>query len=134
MATNKIKRSIHLAQLQPHHAKNARAGAPKRKPVRRSSNPQPAAAFMPVKAHIYRAIADLNGGFELVMQNLKKLQQTNFLPSDQLAAHYDLVCNLRAEASRDLVRILSQRETANAVHFAHLCNERKKPTETPSAG
>jgi hypothetical protein len=109
MATNKTKRSIHLAQPQPQ---------------RRSSNPQPIAGLMPVKAHIYHAIADLNGGFKLVIQSLRKLQQMNVFPSDQLAAQHDLVCNLRAEASRDFMRILQARETANADHFVRLRDQR----------
>ena len=46
MATNKAKRSIHLAQLQ----------APQ-------LNHQPA-ALAPVKPHVYYAIAELNAGLE----------------------------------------------------------------------
>jgi len=115
MATNKAKRSIHLAQ--PQH------------------NPQPAAGLMPVKAHVYRAIAEWNGGLEEAMQSLKKLQQVSCLPSSHLAAMYDTVCELRAQASRDLLAILGQRETANAAHFERLCHQREsKPPQTPSAG
>ena len=103
MATNKAKRSIHLAQHQH----------------------QPAPGLMPVKAHIYLAIAEWNGGLEEAMQSLKKLQQINFLPSSHLAAMYDMVGGLRAQSTRDLLAILSQRETANAGHFEHLRNSRK---------
>ena len=102
MATNKAKRSIHLAQPQPQ---------------RRSTHPQPSAGLMPVRAHIYHAIAEWNGGLEEAMRSLKRLQQVNFLPSGHLAAMYDAVCGLRAQANRDLLAILGKRETANAAHF-----------------
>jgi hypothetical protein len=110
MATNKAKRSIHLAQPQP----------------------QPVTG-MPVKAHVYHAIADLNAGFELVIQSLKKLQQISFFPSYHLAAHHDLASSLRAELNRDLTLILRDRESANTTYFARLCHQReKRPKEAAS--
>jgi hypothetical protein len=103
MATNKAKRSIHLAQPQP----------------------QPVTGPMPVKAHVYRAIADLNAGFELVIQSLKKLQQISFLPSRHFAAQHDLACSLRAEINRDLTGTLRDRESANTSYFTRLCHQRE---------
>ncbi len=117
MATNKAKRSIHLAQLE-----------------RRSLHPLLAAKLMPVKAHVYRAIAELNGGLEMTLQELKRLQQVDFLPSPRLAATYDIVCKLRAQANRELLDILFERETANATHFERLSNQRQSKAQTPSAG
>lgn len=104
MATNKAKRSIHLAQLQPK---------------RRSPNPQPA-EFMPVKPRIYHFIAELNDGFEKTIHDLKELQNTNFFHSDRLAAMRELICRLRAQANREFLRVLSERETANIIHFGGL--------------
>jgi hypothetical protein len=69
MATNKTKRSIHLAQPQPQ---------------RRSPNPQPAAEPMPVQAHVYHSIAELNGGLEKVIRDLKKLKKVPFFHPERL--------------------------------------------------
>jgi hypothetical protein len=114
MAANKNKRSIHLAQ-----------------PERRRTNPQPVAELMPVKARIYFVIAELNGGFEKTIQHLKDLQQINFLGSDRVAAIHDLVCGIRAQANRECLGILGDRETANAGHFERLRNQQQsKPTRS----
>ena len=80
MAVNKAKRSIHLAQH----------------PLQTQPQPQPAAKLLPVKAYIYRAIAELNAGFELTLQELKRLQQVDFLPSPRIAAMHIAVGELRA--------------------------------------
>ncbi len=123
MASNKAKRSIHLAQ-----------------PERRSLNSQPATELMPVKAHVYRAMAELNGGFEKVIQDLKTLQQTSFLRSEHLADMHELICGIRAEANREVLEVLNGREMANAGHFASLRRLRKNnareqnPQEMSSAG
>ena len=93
MATNKTKRSIHLAQHQPQP-----------KP---QHNPQPPIKLMPVKAYVYRAIAELNAGFELTLQELKRLEQVDFLPSARFAAMHTVVGELRAQATRDLLAIIS---------------------------
>ena len=79
----------------------------------------------PVKAHIYRALAELNGGFEKVIQDLKTLQQVGFLRSQRLAGMHDLICGIRAEANHECLGILDDRETANAGHFDELrrCRE-----------
>jgi len=77
MATSKAKRLINLAQPQPRQAKSGLAGGPK--PQRRKLNPKTndrmsegarpeGKAVAPVKAHVYRSIAELNGGFEKVVQ------------------------------------------------------------------
>jgi hypothetical protein len=70
-----------------------------------------------VKAHIYRALAELNGGFEKVIQDLKTLQQVSFLRSEKLAGMHDLICGIRAEANRECLGVLGEREEANAGHF-----------------
>jgi hypothetical protein len=108
MAVNKVKRSIHLAQHQPQT--------------------QPAAKLLPVKAYIYRAIAELNAGFELTLQELKRLQQVDFLPAARIAAMHTAVGELRAQANREFLSIISQRETANAGHFERLASRPKIPS------
>lgn len=117
MATHKTKRSIHLAQ---HHLQ---------------TQPQPAAKLLPVKAYIYRAIAELNAGFELTMQELKRLQQVDFLPSSRIAAMHIAVGELRAQANQEFLSIITQRETTNAGHFERLSNQREnKSKETLAVG
>jgi hypothetical protein len=89
---------------------------------------------MPVKAHVYRAIAELNGGFEKVIQDLKTLQQTNFLRSERLADMHDLICGVRAEANREVLDVLNGREMANAGHFAALRRGREQKPRELAAG
>jgi K+-transporting ATPase c subunit len=94
MATNKAKRSIHLTQPQPQHHEQ-----------------------MPVKARTYAAIAELNSGFEKTILSLKALQQISYFHTERLVSIHDLVCGIRAQANRECLGILGERETANAGHF-----------------
>jgi len=100
MATNKAKRSIHLAQpqLQPTE-------------------------LMPVKAHTYRSLAEMNAGLEQAIQGLEMLKRINFLSSDSIKGIHHLLARLRAQANREIMAALTDRETANARHFQQLCLE-----------
>ena len=80
-------------------------------------NPQPAAGPMPVKAHVYRAVAELNAGFETVILEFGNLKQINYFRSDPLSAMYNQLLRIRARASREFIGVLGAREAANAVHF-----------------
>lgn len=105
MAANKSKRSIHLAQPQrprPNH------------------NP---ADLQHVKTRVYRAMADINGGFDHVLQGLQTLNTVKFLQSSGCKGMDNLVGRLRAKANHELTAILSQREKSNAGHFQRLCLE-----------
>jgi hypothetical protein len=122
MATNKAKRPVLLAQ-----------------PQRRSRNPElrsPAQTetLMPVKAHVYRAIAELNGGFEKVIQDLQTLGRISFFRSDSVTAMHDLICRVRAQANRDFITGLHGRESANAAHFNRLCIQSDKEAGDRLAG
>ena len=107
MAANKSKRSIHLAQPQ--------------RPRRNSSS----AEHQPVKPHVYRAIADMNAGFEQALQGLQTIQEINFLCTGSLKGLRNLIGKLRSQANHELTAILSGREKANAGHFQRLCLEQK---------
>ena len=101
MATNKAKRSIHLAQPQP-------------KPT----------DLMPVKAHAYRSLAEMNNGLEQGIQGLETLLKINyFSTSESLHGLHNLLSRLRAQANREIMAALTHRETANAHHFQQLCLE-----------
>src|SRR5689334_1269680 len=101
MAANKSKRSIHLAQPQPQRP-------------RFNHNPT---EFQQVKSHVYRAIADMNGGFEHALQGLQALRENGFLCVGSLKELRNLIGRLRAQANHELMAVLSEREKANAGHF-----------------
>jgi hypothetical protein len=96
MATNKAKRSIHLAQ------------------------PTRSAQLPPVKAHVYYAIAELNAGLEKAIHNLQMLQSNQLFGASDLAAAYCDLRGIRARANRELMTALNQRETANACYIRQL--------------
>jgi hypothetical protein len=112
MAIDKAKRLVSLAQ-----------------PQRRRSNPEPA-ELMPVKAHVYRAIAELNGAFEKVVQDLQTLGRIGFFRSDRTTAMHDLICRVRAQANRDFIMALTDRETANAAYFEFSVRSKTKGKST----
>jgi hypothetical protein len=114
MATHKAKRSIHLAQPQPQH--------PRRNPNRLSPNNAPA-ELVPVKPHIYYAIAELNAGLEKAIHNLQMLQGNHLFGASGLTAMNHVLRRIRAQANRQLMMALNERETANAGHFQQLCLE-----------
>jgi hypothetical protein len=109
MATNKVKRSIHLAQPQPQR-------------TRRSPNHAPA-ELVPVKPHVYYAIAELNAGLEKAIHNLQMLQSNHLFGASGLTAMNRVLRGIRARANRQLMMALNERETANAGHFQQLCLE-----------
>ena len=105
MATNKAKRSIHLAQHHPQ---------PK---------PQPAEA-LPVRAHAYRCLAEMNNGLEQALHGLQELQKiTYFSSSESLHGIHSLLSRIQAQANGRAMAVLIERETANARHFQQLCLE-----------
>src|SRR6476469_3995238 len=105
MATNKAKRSIHLAQHHPQ---------PK---------PQPTEA-LPVGAHAYRCLAEMNNGLEQALHGLQELQKiTYFSSSESLHGIHSLLSRIQAQATGKAMAVLIERETANARHFQRLCLE-----------
>ena len=130
MATSKAKRLIVLAQPTPRQAKTGLAGGPGPQPrhprnsktnhIRRSTQaqktgPKPdAAAVTPVKAHVYRSIAELNGGFEKVIQELQTLGGISLFRFSGLSEMRELICRMRAQANRDFALAIHEREKGNA--------------------
>jgi hypothetical protein len=97
MATNKVKRSIHLAQPQPH------APQPNNKP----------AAPAPVKPHVFYAIAELNTGLEKAIHNLRMLQYNCLFGASGLGEMNRALRGIHARANHQLIIALNARETAN---------------------
>ena len=117
MAANKSKRSIHLAQPQPQQAKTE-LQPEQAKPERPELNVnQEPTEQMPVRAHVYRAIADMNGGFENAIEGLQTLLKINYMRSDSLNEIQNQICQVRAQTNRELMAVLNEREGANAAHF-----------------
>ena len=108
MATNKAKRSIHLAQPQPQHTR--------RSPNRRNFNNKPA-ELTPVKPHVYYAIAELNAGLEKAIHSLTALQSNQLFGASGLAEMNRILRGIRAQANRHLTTAINERETANAGRF-----------------
>jgi hypothetical protein len=94
-------------------------------------NSQPVTGTLPVKAYVYRAVAELNAGFEKVIQDLNNLKQIAFFHSDPLREMHDTLCAIRARANREFIAVLEQRELANAAHFVRLCGERGNGIQPP---
>ena len=103
MAENKAKRSVSLAQPE------------------RPCLHQPVA--MPVKVYVYRTIAELNGGFEKVLQDLHSLCSVGYFRSSGATAAHRMISRIRAQLNREFAVTLQDRETANADHFDRLCAE-----------
>jgi hypothetical protein len=107
MATSKAKRLIVLAQPKPQH----RALKPKTN-GRMSQGTRPEGkAVTPVKAHVYRSIAELNGGFEKVVHELQALGGMSLFRSSGLAEMRETICRMRAQANRDFALAIHERET-----------------------
>jgi hypothetical protein len=73
--------------------------------------------LMPIKAYVYRAIAEMNGGFEKVVQELQTLGSVGYLRSQRVTAMRELICRVRAQANRDFTMAMHDREAANAGYF-----------------
>jgi len=81
---------------------------------------------MPVRAHAYRTLAEMNNGLEQAIQGLQALQKISFFSSESLNAAYNLLSRIRAQANREAMAVLAERETANARHFQQLCLESER--------
>ncbi len=107
MATNKVKRSIHLAQPE------------RRNPNRLTSNNK-SPELMPVKAHVYQSIAEMNAGLEKAIYNLEMLQSNRLFRGSGLGAMNRVLRGVRARTNRELMMTINEREAANAGQFEQL--------------
>ena len=117
MATSKAKRLIVLAQPRPQRAKFARGGLKQRRGINPKNNGRMSAVagpeakpVAPVKAHVYRSIAELNGGFETVVRELQTLGGNGLFRASGLTAMRATICRMRAEANRDFALAIHDRE------------------------
>jgi hypothetical protein len=122
MAVHKATRSLHLAQ--PH------AAARRLNPQHSSSQPslqRPRRNDPQLKAELFEALRHLNRGFGVALSSLDTLQRKDrphsagIFPPDFLLSYRDRTEALRAQANRDLLRLLAGREEEEAEQFGHLC-------------
>lgn len=119
MAATKTKRNIRLSQ--PNHP-----AQPQRLPIRSEPQPEahpPTGELMPVKVHVYRTLAELNAGFEKVLQDLQTLGHVSFLRAGSMSAAHAQIARIRAEVNGELITSLRDREATNAGYFERLCGE-----------
>src|SRR5215470_11063600 len=96
MADTEVKASLPLGANEP----------PSPSPSAAPASPLPDAPMkinhvhpLPTTSSAYRAIANLNRGFEQDRRNLADLQEFNFFPEDDLIAWGNIIDRLQAEAS-----------------------------------
>lgn len=86
----------------------------------------------PVTFRVYQAIAEVNGGFEKVTQQLHVLEQFNFFPAEIFTAWLNSIQHLQADANSHLLEILSDRELNNASYYDRLCMQWERELEDPN--
>jgi hypothetical protein len=83
---------------------------------------------MPVKAHIYHMIAELNAAFETVINQFGNLEQIGYFRSEPVTDMYHVLLRIRAQANRELTAVLRERETDNANRFENLYEQSALPS------
>src|SRR5215467_15323912 len=87
---------------------------------------------LPTTSSAYRAIANLNRGFEQDMRNLAALQGFNFFPEEDLIAWGNILGRLQAQASLRLLETLDERLMNNALYYDRLCWVKERELEDPN--
>src|SRR5215467_1193608 len=128
MADNEVKASPSLgANEPPSSSPSAAPASPLPDAPIRVNHVQP----MPTPSSAYRAIANLNRGFEQDRRNLAALQEFNFFPEEDLTAWGNMLGRLQAEASLRLLDTVHDRLMNNALYYDRLCWTREKQLEDP---
>jgi hypothetical protein len=86
---------------------------------------------LPIPVSAYRAIANLNRGFEEDRRNLVALQEFSFFAEEDLLAWGNILGRLQAEASLRLLESLDERLMTNALFYDRLCWTRERELEDP---
>lgn len=86
---------------------------------------------LPTTSSSYRAVANLNRGFEQDRHNLAALQEFNFFPAESLIAWGNILSRLQAEASLRLLDAIHDRLMNNALYYDRLCWKRERQLEDP---
>ena len=86
---------------------------------------------LPTPSSTYRAIANLNRGFEQDRRNLAVLQEFNFFPEKNLLVWGNMLGRLQADANLRLQESLHERLMNNALYYDRLCWVRERELEDP---
>ena|SRR5579864_4791952 len=86
---------------------------------------------LPTTSSAYRAVANLNRGFEQDRRNLAALQEFNFFPEEHLIAWGNILSRLQAETSLRLLDTLHERLMNNALYYDRLCWVKERELEDP---
>lgn len=86
---------------------------------------------LPTPSSAFRAIANLNRGFEQDRRNLADLQEFNFFPEEDLLAWGNILGRLQAETSLRLLDAVHPRLMNNALYYDRLCWTKEREIEDP---
>ena len=129
MADTEVKASLPLGANEPPSPSPSAASA---SPLPNAPMPIDHVQPLPTTSSAYRAIANLNRGFEQDRRNLADLQGFNFFPEEDLIAWGNLLGRLQAEASLRLLQTLHDRLRNNALYYDRLCWVRQREVEDPN--
>ena len=128
MADTEVKASLSPGANEPHlPSPSTAAASPLPDASLRVNHVQP----LPTTSSAYRAIANLNRGFEEDMRNIEALQGFNFFPAQDLTAWGNMLRRLQSEASLRLLETLDHRLMNNALYYDRLCRQRERELEDP---
>ena len=128
MADTEVKASPSLgANEPPSPSPSAAPASPLPDALKQLNYVQP----LPTTSSAYRAIANLNRGFEQDRRNLVELQAFNFFPEDDLLAWGNILGRLQAEASLRLLEAIKDRLMNNALYYDRLCWVKERELEDP---
>ena len=128
MADTEVKASLPLgANEPPSPPPPAAPASPLPDAPMRVNHVQP----LPIPVSAYRAIANLNRGFEQDRRNLAVLQEFNFFAEEDLLAWGNILGGLQAEASLRLIDTVHERLMTNALFYDRLCWTREREIEDP---
>ena len=128
MADTDVKASLPLGATEP----------PSPSPSAAPANPLPDAPIrvnhvqpLPTTSSAYRAVANLNRGFEQDRRNLADLQEFNFFAEEDLLAWRNMLGGLQADATLRLLDSLHERLMNNALYYDRLCWVKEREIEDP---
>jgi hypothetical protein len=129
MADNEVKASPSPGASEPPSSSPSAAPASPLPDARmRVNHVQP----LPTTSSAYRAIANLNRGFEQDRRTLADLQEFNFFPEELLIAWGNMLSRLQAEASLRLIDTIHDRLMNNALYYDRLCWTRERQLKDPN--
>jgi hypothetical protein len=128
MADTEVKASLSPGANEPPSPSHPAAPA---NPLPDAPTPITHIQPLPTTSSAYRAIANLNRGFEQDRRNLADLQGFNFFPEEDLLAWGNELGRLQADASLRLLEALHERLMNNALYYDRLCWTKEKQLEDP---